>query len=79
LNKARHCEKIQMKKFIKAHEEKEIKIGSDKQAQEGSFFFIDYFLPNFCISIGAVPAYLLDRETQNRAKVVLCSINIFIY
>jgi ribosome biogenesis protein NSA2 len=43
--------KIQMKKTIKSHEEKET-----KQREE--------------VPEGAVPAYLLDREKQSRAKVL---------
>lgn len=52
-NKQRFNEKVQMKKTIKAHEEKQTKQKSDENVQEG-----------------AVPAYLLDREKQNRAKVL---------
>ncbi|XP_055342996.1 ribosome biogenesis protein NSA2 homolog [Paramacrobiotus metropolitanus] len=51
-NKQRHHEKVQMKKTIKLHEERETK-QKDAPVQEG-----------------AVPAYLLDRETQSRAKVL---------
>ena len=50
-NKRRQNEKIQMKKTIKSHEEKET-----KQRQE--------------VPEGAVPAYLLDREKQSRAKIL---------
>ncbi|CAF5225557.1 unnamed protein product, partial [Rotaria magnacalcarata] len=50
-NKRRQNEKIQMKKTIKSHEEKET-----KQREE--------------VPEGAVPAYLLDREKQSRAKVL---------
>ncbi|RNA34219.1 ribosome biogenesis NSA2 -like protein [Brachionus plicatilis] len=52
-NKQRYNEKVQMKKTIKAHEEKQTKQKSTENVQEG-----------------AVPAYLLDREKQNRAKVL---------
>lgn len=52
-NKQRHNEKIQMKKTIKMHEERENKQKQDKPVQDG-----------------AMPAYLLDRETQTRAKVL---------
>jgi len=52
-NKQRYNEKVQMKKTIKAHEEKKTKQKSTENVQEG-----------------AVPAYLLDREKQNRAKVL---------
>jgi len=52
-NKKRHSEKIQMKKAIKMHEEKQTKAKDSDNVQEG-----------------AVPAYLLDRETQTRAKVL---------
>jgi len=52
-NKKRHSEKIQMKKAIKMHEEKQTKSKDAENVQEG-----------------AVPAYLLDRETQTRAKVL---------
>lgn len=52
-NKKRYAEKVQMKKTLKIHEEKQTKQKSDDKVQEG-----------------AVPAYLLDREKQNRAKVL---------
>ena len=52
-NKQRYNEKVQMKKTIKAHEEKKTKQKTNENVQEG-----------------AVPAYLLDREKQNRAKVL---------
>jgi ribosome biogenesis protein NSA2 len=52
-NKKRFNEKVQMKKTLKVHEEKQTKTKSDENVQEG-----------------AVPAYLLDREKQNRAKVL---------
>ncbi|KAJ9582477.1 hypothetical protein L9F63_003170 [Diploptera punctata] len=51
-NKQRRTEKIQMKKKIKMHEEKDAKNTSEKVAE------------------GAVPAYLLDRNVQSRAKVL---------
>ncbi|CAF1305122.1 unnamed protein product, partial [Didymodactylos carnosus] len=54
-NKRRHNEKIQMKKTIKSHEEKET-----KQRQE--------------VPEGALPTYLLDRETETRSKVLSNSI-----
>ena len=49
--KERRTEKIQMKKTIKAFEEKQSKKKKEEKVAEG-----------------AVPAYLLDRETQERAK-----------
>src|SRR5665811_26219 len=52
-NKQRHNEKIQMKKTIKAHEEKLTKTKSEKKLEDG-----------------ALPAYLLDRETQQRSKIL---------
>jgi len=52
-NKKRHNEKIQMKKTIKAHEEKLTKTKSEQKVQDG-----------------ALPAYLLDRETQQRSKIL---------
>jgi len=53
-NKQRHNEKIQMKKTIKAHEEKMTKTKpQEKEMQDG-----------------ALPAYLLDRETQQRSKIL---------
>ena len=53
-NKKRHSEKIQMKKTIKMHDERNNKhAADDKPVQEG-----------------AVPTYLLDRENQTRAKVL---------
>ncbi|XP_067934015.1 ribosome biogenesis protein NSA2 homolog [Watersipora subatra] len=52
-HKQRHAEKVQMKKTIKMHEERNTKSKSDDNVPEG-----------------AVPAYLLDRETQTRAKVL---------
>ncbi|XP_060523835.1 ribosome biogenesis protein NSA2 homolog [Cylas formicarius] len=51
-NKQRRNEKIQMKKTIKAHEEKEVKKSSENASQ------------------GAIPVYLLDRDVQQRAKVL---------
>ncbi|KAJ3087352.1 Ribosome biogenesis protein [Physocladia obscura] len=53
-NKKRHAEKIQMKKTIKMHDERDNK---QKTGQEP-------------VADGAVPAYLLDRENQTRAKVL---------
>ncbi|KAJ2892012.1 Ribosome biogenesis protein [Coemansia aciculifera] len=52
-NKKRHNEKIQMKKTLKMHDEKNAKQKTDDAVPEG-----------------AVPAYLLDREGQQRAKVL---------
>ncbi|KAI9178905.1 Ribosome biogenesis protein [Blastocladiella emersonii ATCC 22665] len=52
-NKKRHTEKIEMKKTIKAHEEKNAKTTAPPEQQGG-----------------AVPAYLLDRSSQNNAKVL---------
>jgi ribosome biogenesis protein NSA2 len=52
-NKQRFTEKIQMKKTIKAHEEKSSRKKADKPVTDG-----------------AIPHYLLDRETQSRAKVL---------
>ena len=52
-NKQRFTEKVQMKKTIKAHEEKKTKKKVDKPVTDG-----------------AIPHYLLDRETQSRAKVL---------
>ncbi|KAJ3300008.1 Ribosome biogenesis protein [Borealophlyctis nickersoniae] len=53
-NKKRHSEKIQMKKTIKMHEERNNKHKTaDQPVQEG-----------------AVPTYLLDRENQTRAKML---------
>jgi len=57
-NKQRHSEKVQMKKTIKMHEEKPTKQKSKNEK----------------VPDGAIPAYLLDRETQNRAKVLSNSI-----
>ena len=53
-NKKRHSEKIQMKKTIKMHEERNNK---HKTADEP-------------VQDGAVPSYLLDRENQSKAKVL---------
>uniref|UniRef100_A0A914VNP0 Ribosome biogenesis protein NSA2 homolog n=1 Tax=Plectus sambesii TaxID=2011161 RepID=A0A914VNP0_9BILA len=52
-NKKRYSEKVQMRKLIKSHEEKDQKSSTQEDAPEG-----------------AVPAYLLDRETQTRGKVL---------
>lgn len=52
-NRQRFCEKIQMKKTLKMHEEKKSKKKNEELTPEG-----------------AVPAYLLDREGQSRAKVL---------
>ncbi|KAI8907399.1 ribosomal protein S8e/ribosomal biogenesis NSA2 [Gorgonomyces haynaldii] len=52
LNKRRHSEKIQMKKTIKAHQER-----NNKHKEEP-------------LQEGAVPTYLLDRETKSNAKVL---------
>lgn len=53
-NKKRHNEKIQMKKTIRAHEEKMNKSKPQKEQN----------------SAAALPAYLLDRETTNRSKIL---------
>lgn len=52
-HKQRHSEKVQMKKTIKMHEERQTKQKTDDKVPDG-----------------AVPAYLLDREGQSRAKVL---------
>jgi len=52
-NKKRHNEKVQMKKTIKAHEEKLKKTKTEEPVKEG-----------------AVPAYLLDRNNENRSKIL---------
>ena len=52
-NTKRRNEKIQMKKTIKQHEERDAK-KKDSQA----------------VPENAVPVYLLDREGENRAKVL---------
>jgi len=52
-NKKRHSEKVQLKKTIKMHQEKETKTKDVEKTPDG-----------------AVPAYLLDREGQTRAKVL---------
>nr|CAG4645050.1 EOG090X0BLH [Leptodora kindtii] len=51
--KRRYSEKVQMKKTIKAHEEKKT-----KQKEEGP------------VPEGALPAYLLDRESTSQAKLL---------
>ncbi|RKP20414.1 30S ribosomal protein S8e [Rozella allomycis CSF55] len=53
LNKKRYAEKIQMKKALNQHQQKEKKERGEAPVQEG-----------------AIPAYLLDRENENRAKVL---------
>ena len=53
-NKKRHSEKIQIKKTIKMHQEKNSK----------------HATPDQPLQKGAVPTYLLDRENQTRAKVL---------
>lgn len=52
-NKKRYTEKVQIRKLIKSHEEKQVKSSTQKDAPEG-----------------AVPAYLLDRETETRGKIL---------
>lgn len=52
LNKKRHSEKIQMRKQIRQHDEKEVKQSAGKQTD------------------GPIPAYLMDRDEQNRSKVL---------
>merc|ERR1711928_284433 len=51
--KKRYSEKVQLKRTIKAHEEKKT-----KQKDEGT------------TSDGALPAYLLDRESTSQAKLL---------
>jgi len=53
-NKKRHAEKVQMKKTLKMHEERKTRQRSK-----------DDNVPE-----GAMPAYLLDRQEQTRAKVL---------
>lgn len=52
LNSKRHSEKVQMKKTINQHSQKDVKQSIDKDDQ------------------GPLPAYLLDRQEQNRSKVL---------
>lgn len=52
-NEKRRLEKIQMKKTLRMHEERQTKTKDSQNVPEG-----------------AVPAYLLDREGQSRAKVL---------
>jgi len=52
--KKRYTEKVQMKKTLKMHEEKKTKRKTNDDMAQD----------------GAVPAYLLDREGQTRAKVL---------
>nr|CAG4641130.1 EOG090X0BLH [Eulimnadia texana] len=52
-SKRRYSEKVQMKKTIKAHEQKKTKQKEEGQAPQG-----------------ALPAYLLDRETTSSAKAL---------
>ncbi|KHJ45032.1 ribosomal protein S8e [Trichuris suis] len=52
-NKQRFNEKVQMRKLIKAHEEKQQRGSTSSKTLDG-----------------AIPAYLLDREQQTRAKVL---------
>ena len=54
LNKKRHAEKIQMKKTLRMHDERNKQHKTKDQPLQD----------------GAVPAYLLDREQQTRAKVL---------
>lgn len=51
-NKQKFKEKVQMKKLIKAHEEKDANVKTEN------------------VKEGAIPAYLLDRENQLRAKAL---------
>jgi ribosome biogenesis protein NSA2 len=53
-HKKRHSEKVQMKKTLKLHEERNAKTKDDDDK----------------VSKGALPAYLLDREKQSNAKVL---------
>jgi len=52
-NKKRHAEKIQMKKTLKMHEQRNTKTKDEDNVPEG-----------------AIPAYIMDREVQKRAKVL---------
>jgi ribosome biogenesis protein NSA2 len=52
-NKKRHSEKIQMKKTLKMHEERNTKQKDDDNIPDG-----------------AIPGYMIDREAQQRAKVL---------
>jgi len=56
-NKKRHIEKIEMKKTIKAHDERLNKHKEDDVVDEG-----------------AIPVYLLDRQTVSRAKILSNSV-----
>lgn len=56
-NEKRRLEKIQMKKTLRMHEERQTKTKDSQNVPEG-----------------AVPAYLLDREGQSRAKVLITMI-----
>src|SRR5258706_497522 len=53
-NKQRYSEKVTIKKTMKMHEKKKSKKKNDDATPQD----------------GAVPAYLLDREGQSRAKVL---------
>lgn len=52
-NKKRHAEKVQLKKTLRIHEEKNVKAKDTGKVPDS-----------------AIPAYLLDREQQARAKVL---------
>eukprot|EP01092_Planopodium_desertum_P012605 TRINITY_DN5975_c0_g2_i1.p1 TRINITY_DN5975_c0_g2~~TRINITY_DN5975_c0_g2_i1.p1 ORF type:complete len:270 (+),score=45.98 TRINITY_DN5975_c0_g2_i1:120-812(+) len=52
-HKKRYAEKVQMKKTIKMHQEKQTKKAGEEKVRDG-----------------AVPAYLLDRQEANRAKIL---------
>ncbi|PAA67590.1 hypothetical protein BOX15_Mlig000536g3, partial [Macrostomum lignano] len=53
-NKERHKEKVQMKKTLRAHDQRDTRQRADDQE----------------VPEGAKPVYLLDREDQTRAKVL---------
>lgn len=70
-NQKRFKEKAAMRKTLALHQEGSNKHANDDKVTDGWFLrTLCLFLRLYKFSIGAVPAYLLDRENVSRAKIL---------
>lgn len=75
-NQKRFKEKAAMRKTLALHKEGSNKHANDDKVTDGKTFHILFWVyictanSRICLSTGAVPAYLLDRENVTRAKIL---------